>query len=152
MGTETRWLDETELRAWKNLSLMQLQLTAVLGRELSGDGLSYPDYLVLAGLSDREDGRARMHEIGHDLGWEKSRVSHHISRMEKRGLVTREKCPTDKRGWFVVMTEEGRDTIARAAPHHVDTVRRLFVDLLTRRQLETLEEIATTVLEHLPAD
>jgi DNA-binding MarR family transcriptional regulator len=66
--------------------------------------------------------------------------------------VTREKCPTDKRGWFVVMTEEGRDTIARAAPHHVDTVRRLFVDLLTRRQLETLEEIATTVLEHLPAD
>lgn len=150
MGPDTRWLTEDENRAWRNLSLMQLQLGAVLGRQLAADGLSYQDYLVLADLSDRPDGRARLNELGHQLGWEKSRVSHHINRMEKRGLVAKERCPTDKRGWFVAMTDTGRDVISEAAPGHVDTVRRNFIDLLTPAQIRSLDEIASTVLDNLP--
>jgi DNA-binding MarR family transcriptional regulator len=152
MAPRTRWLSEDERRAWRNFSLMQFQLVALLGRELGAAGLSYPDYLVLAHLSDCPDGRVRLVELGHDLGWEKSRVSHHITRMEQRGFVERVKCPTDQRGWFVAMTEQGRDAIAQAAPGHVAVVRKYFVDLLTERQLKTLDTIAQTVLEHLPDD
>lgn len=151
MGT-TRWLTDDERRAWRNFSLMQLQLFAVLGRELASDGLSYPDYLVLAGLSDRADCRARPVELGRDLGWEKSRVSHHIARMEQRGLVERLRCPTDLRGWLVSMTDAGREAIIAAAPAHVGAVRRHFIDLLTPEQLAMLDTVATTVLAHLHED
>lgn len=148
---EPRWLNEQERTAWRNLSLMHLQLNAVLGRELGSDGLSLPDYLVLADLSDRADGRARLVELGRDLGWEKSRISHHITRMAARGLVAREPCPSDQRGWFVAMTPAGRAAIAAAAPGHVAAVRRHFVDLLTPEQLATVDAVARTVLDHLPA-
>jgi DNA-binding MarR family transcriptional regulator len=148
----TRWLTDDERRAWRNFSLMQLQLFALLGRELAADGLSFSDYLVLANLSDRDEGRARPVELGRELGWEKSRVSHHLSRMERRGLVERVPCPTDQRGWFVSMTDDGRAAITAAAPDHVEIVRRHFVDLLSPEQLRALDEIATTVLDHLSED
>ena len=150
--TVVRWLDDDEREAWRNLQLMHLQLTGLLGRELSADGLSYPDYLVLAGLSDAPDGRARPSELGVTLGWEKSRLSHHVRRMEQRGLVERVACPTDHRGSFVAFTDAGRRAIEAAAPGHVEVVRRHFIDLLTPEQLATLDEIARTVLDHLPGD
>jgi DNA-binding MarR family transcriptional regulator len=145
----TRWLDDDERRAWRNFALMQLQLFATIGRELTADGMSYQDYVVLADLSDRPDNRARLVELGHDLGWEKSRVSHHITRMERRRLVERTRCATDQRGWFVTMTDDGRAAIEAAAPGHVAVVRRQFIDLLTPEQLDTLDEISRTVLDHL---
>ncbi len=148
--TRTRWLTDAERSAWRNLSLMNLQLVALLGRELAEDGLSYQDYLVLAELGDRPDGTARVTELGRRLGWETSRVSHHISRMETRGLVRRTKCPTDQRGWLVEATDDGRAAIEAAAPAHVATVRKHFVDLLTPEQLRVLDEVATTVLDNLP--
>lgn len=147
-----RWLTAAEHRAWRNFSLMQLQLFALLGRELADDGLSYQDYIVLAHLSDQKDNQLRLTELGRELGWEKSRISHHVTRMEQRGLVARMRCPTDQRGWFVVMTDEGRAASAAAAPGHVATVRRHFIDLLTPAQLETLDGIARTVLDQLPHD
>ena len=150
MSTEPRWLTKAENDAWRNLSLMQLQLGAFLSRELANDGLSYPDYLVLADLSDRPQNQARLHELGHQLGWEKSRVSHHINRMQKRGLIDKTKCPTDQRGWNVTLTDEGRAAIAKAAPAHVEAVRCYFIDLLTPEQIETLDTVARVVLDHLP--
>ena len=108
--------------------------------------MSYPDYAVLVALTDQPDGRVRLFELGCELGWEKSRLSHHIARMTKRGLVTKEKCPTDRRGSFVVVTDLGRSEIAAAAPGHLAAVRELFVDHLTAKQLEQLAEIAETVL------
>lgn len=150
---ETRWLDQDEQRAWRNLTLMQLQLVGLLSRELAAtSGLSYQDYGVLAELSDRPDHQARLHELGRELGWEKSRVSHHVSRMERRGLVARVKCPTDQRGWFVALTDDGRAAIERAAPEHVTAVRRYFVDLLSPADLAAVDRIARTVLDHLPHD
>lgn len=144
-----RWLDDDELRAWRNFSLMQLQLFGLLGRELTASGLSYQDYLVLAGLSDQPDNRSRPVELGTALGWEKSRVSHHISRMEQRGLVAKVKCPSDGRGWLIAMTDAGRAAIADAAPGHVEVVRRHFIDLLSPDEISTLDAISTRVLERL---
>jgi DNA-binding MarR family transcriptional regulator len=149
---DPRWLSDAEREAWKALSLMQLQLTARLGQALSGSGLSYQDYTVLAGLTDDPDGRMRVVEFSRQLGWEKSRVSHHVSRMIERGLVTRESCPTDKRGAFVVITAEGRRAIEAAAPGHVATVRKFFIDLLDESQVEAIQEIADTVLTNLKAN
>ncbi len=149
---ETRWLAEHELQAWRNLNLMYSQLSGLLARELAGSGLSYPDYLVLAMLSDLPDQRVRPSEMGCLLGWEKSRVSHHVARMERRGLVGRERCPTDQRGWFIAMTETGRAAIAAAAPEHVEAVRRHAMGLLTDDEIATLDRICQKILDQLPRE
>lgn len=146
----TRWLDEQELRAWKGFCLMQMQLFALLAREMT-EGLSETDYSVLAGLSDQPDRQLRLTELGQQLGWEKSRVSHHVARMEQRGLVEKLKCPTDQRGWFVRMTPTGLAAITAAAPRHVELVRAHFIDLLTPGELAALASASEKVLAHLPS-
>src|SRR5574338_281262 len=99
--TEVRWLDEHEERAWRALQFMQLRLEGELARQLAADsGLSYPDYVVLVALTDRPDGRLRLFELAAVLGWEKSRASHHVGRMVERGLVTKERCDEDRRGFY----------------------------------------------------
>lgn len=150
---EVQWLTEREERAWRALQFMQMRLEGALARQLASDsGLSYPDYVVLVALTDRPDGRMRPSELARTLGWEKSRLSHHITRMAARGLVRREKCASDGRGSFVVVTRKGRREIEAAAPGHVAAVRRLFVDRLTSRQLDAVRVAAETVLAGMDAD
>jgi DNA-binding MarR family transcriptional regulator len=145
-----RWLNEREKRAWRALQFMQMRLEAELARQLSTEsGLSYPDYIVLVALTDRDDGRMRLFELAGTLGWEKSRASHHVGRMVERGLVTKEKCDSDRRGAYVVITKRGRTEIEAAAPGHVATVRHLFVDRLSPGQLDTIAEAAEAVLAAL---
>ncbi len=147
---EVRWLTEREERAWRALQFMQMRLEGELARQLAADsGLSYPDYLVLVALTDRPDGRLRLFELAAVLGWEKSRTSHHIGRMVARGLVTKEQCPEDRRGFFVVVTSAGRTAIEAAAPGHLAAVRRLFIDRLDPEQFDTIGAIAGTVLAGL---
>jgi DNA-binding MarR family transcriptional regulator len=127
--------------------MMQMRLTGALSRQLANDSqLSYQDYLVLIGLTESEEGRLRLFELGRNLGWEKSRLSHHIARMAQRGLVTKEACDADRRGFHVVVTPAGRRAIEAAAPGHVDAVRRLFVDRLSPKQLDALASVADAVL------
>ena len=115
-------------------------------------GLSYPDYVVLVALTDRPDGRMRLFELADVLGWEKSRLSHHVARMADRGLVKKEKCDSDRRGAFVVVTKQGRKEIEAAAPGHVAAVRRLFIDRLTPAQLDTIVDAAGKALAGPDAD
>ena len=144
------WLNEREARAWKGLQRMQMGLTAELARDLAATaGLSYQDYLVLVALTDCGGGRMRLFELALHLGWEKSRLSHHVARMAERGLVTKEKCDFDRRGSFVVVTTHGRRAIEAAAPAHVRAVRELFVDRLTPRQLDAVGTAAEIVLAAL---
>lgn len=147
---EVRWLTEREERAWRALQFMQMRLEGELARQLAADaGLSYPDYLVLVALTDRPDGRMRLFELAGVLGWEKSRASHHIGRMVDRGLVKKQKCDSDRRGFYVAVTPRGRREIEAAAPGHVATVRRLFVDRLTTAQLDAIADAAHSVLAAL---
>ena len=149
---DVRWLDEREMRSWRALQSMQLRLVGELGRRLAaGSGLSYSDYLVLVVLTDSPEGRMRLFELARALGWEKSRVSHHIARMADRGLVTKEKCGADRRGAYVAVTKRGRKEIEAAAPGHVRDVRQLFVDHLTPRQLDVMGDAAEVVLAALDA-
>ncbi len=145
--TDVRWLDEREERAWRALQFMQMRLEAELARQLAnGSGLSYSDYLVLVALTDRTEARLRLFELGEVLGWEKSRLSHHVGRMADRGLVKKEKCDSDRRGAFVVLTKQGRKAIEAAAPGHVNIVRRLFIDKLTPAELDVISLAAERVL------
>jgi DNA-binding MarR family transcriptional regulator len=144
--TGTKWLNPEEQRAWRGFLDTYTRLMAVLGKELAEDsGLSTQDYAVLVALSEQPEGTMRSFELGNELAWEKSRLSHHITRMVERGLVKRQDCPTDKRGAFVGITRGGRKAIEAAAPGHVAGVRRYFIDLLTSRELETLTKIAGKV-------
>jgi DNA-binding MarR family transcriptional regulator len=147
---EPRWLDERELRAWRGYLTMHAKLTARLNRQLQSDsGLSLADFEVLVQLTDQAEGRVRVRDLARALQWEKSRLSHHLGRMQRRGLVVREECPEDARGAFVVLTPEGRHAIERAAPAHVSTVRELVFDQLTDRQVDALGAIADHVLARL---
>ena len=148
--TQVRWLTEAEERTWRALQFMQMRLEGELARQLASDSdLSYPDYVVLVALTDRPDGRMRLFELAATLGWEKSRLSHHIARMADRGLVGKEKCDADRRGSYVVVTARGRKQLHAAAPGHVATVRRVFVDRLTPAQLAAVGDAAEAVLEAL---
>ncbi len=148
--SDVRWLNEREERAWRALQFMQMRLEAELVRQLATDsGLSYPDYLVLIALTDHPDGRLRLFELGHVLGWEKSRLSHQVARMAERGLVKKEKCGSDRRGADVAVTTKGRREIRVAAPGHVAAVRRLFVDVLAPDQLDVIADAAEAVVAQL---
>ena len=145
-----RWLTEDEQRAWRGLLHMTSRLDSRLNRELQQtSGLSLADYHVLVLLSEALDGRLRVFELAEDLQWEQSRLSHHLARMQRRGLVAREECATDRRGAFVVLTDAGRDAIEKAAPGHVALVRQLVFDGLSAEQVATLESFVHRVLSRL---
>lgn len=144
------WLDDREQAAWRAFISMKTQLDARLAYDLRQDsGLSSADFAVLVGVSEAPDRRIRAHVLGAHLLWEKSRLSKQISRMEARGLVVRESCPSDARGSFVVLTPLGLETIERAAATHVDRVRAAFFDALTDEQVDQLTTIATAVTDRL---
>ena len=146
-----QWLDETEAEAWRGYLRLNAVLMATLHRELQRDsGLSVSDYDVLVILSEAPPPRRmRMHELGAQLLWEKSRLSHHITRMERRGLVRREDCEADARGAFVSITPKGLQTIEDAAPAHVANVRRHVFNHLSRMDVETLAKMTKTLLHQL---
>ena len=151
--SEPRWLNEREARAWRGYTRMQAQLAARLHRNLlRKTGLSLSDYEVLVHLSEAPEGRLRSFQLSAALQWEKSRLSHHLTRMQRRGLVSRQECETDGRGAFVVLTPTGRTAIEAAAPTHVADVRAALIDVLAPAQLDALAEISDAVLERLSAN
>jgi DNA-binding MarR family transcriptional regulator len=148
--TEPQWLDEAEDGAWRGYMRMRTLLHAQIVRDLAREsGLSGPDYDVLSNVSEAEGRRERLAALAARMAWSRSRLSHHITRMEQRGLVTREDCADDGRGAFVVLTDAGLRAIQAAAPGHVASVRRHFIDLLSREQLDALADISQTVVRRL---
>jgi DNA-binding MarR family transcriptional regulator len=146
----SQWLTDDQQWAWRGLVHMTSRLDARLNRELQrASGLSLADYDVLVLLSEAPDGRLRVFELAEDLQWEQSRLSHHLARMQRRGLVAREECTTDRRGAFVVWTDAGRDAIEKAAPAHVATVRQLVFGGLAQEQVAMLESTVNQVLSRL---
>src|SRR3712207_6070678 len=146
MTDDPPWLDERQQRLWRAWVALDTQLPAALHRQLQGDsGLSLPDFEVLVRLTEAPEGRARVTDLAYAAGWERSRLSHHIKRMEGRGLVQRQECCDDGRGAFVVLTRSGRDAIERAAPGHARTVRDLVFASLSEGQLDVVTGFAEGV-------
>ncbi|MFG2971150.1 MarR family winged helix-turn-helix transcriptional regulator [Streptomyces sp. NPDC048288] len=150
MEQTVRWLTEEEQHAWRSFVRMHERLMGRLSRLLQAESnVSPADFAVLVELTDVPDGRRRFLDLARALEWEKSRMSHHIARMVKRGLVVRDECPEDGRGAFVVITDEGRAMIEAAAPRHVEAVRELFLDNVTPSELRLLARISERVVEKL---
>ncbi|MFD7438810.1 MarR family winged helix-turn-helix transcriptional regulator [Streptomyces sp. NPDC059861] len=146
---DPEWLTEREQRAWQGFLTMREEVTRRLNRRLLLDsGLSEPEYAILATLSEDAEGHLRIFELRERLMWEKTRLTHQLSRMIKRGLVERQPCTDDPRGAYVALTAKGRENIQGAAPLHVAYVRRSFIDALSPVQLDALATISETVLKH----
>ena len=134
---------------------MQRQLFVHLHRHLQSEfGLSGSDFEILVNLSEAPGGRMRPFELSKATQWEKSRLSHHLSRMEKRGLIARE--PGGNRYPEIVLTDAGSNAIKACAPANAARVRQLFLDVLGAERLATLSEIAGDVVaaidEHRQSD
>src|ERR1700712_213215 len=128
-AVELNWLNAREDRAWGAFVHAHQRIEVHLSRRLLASGLSGADYEVLAALSALDGDRMPAHALCAALGWEKSRLSHQLRRMEKDDLIGREPNPDDARSTMVCLLPAGRATIERAAPWHVDDVRRNVVDL-----------------------
>lgn len=135
------WLTAAELHAWKSVIHGTRHLFAALDHDLKPHGLSGDDYGVLVALSEAPEQRLRMAELADVSAESRSRLSHHVGRLEARGLVERTSCPDDRRGQFAVLTDAGRTLLEQTAPHHVASVRALFLDHVSATELVTLGEV-----------
>jgi len=148
-GGQVRWLSDEEQHAWRAHVRLALLLTRQLDRELQPFGLSVNDYEILVELSEAPGHRLRMTELADATAQSRSRLSHQITRMDARGLVRRDACEGDKRGMFAVLTDKGLEAIERAAPAHVESVRRHYLDWLTPEQLDVIRSGYGPVVEQL---
>lgn len=148
-----RWLNEREAHLWRSWLRLNHELAGLLADQLlRSSGLSAADYAVLVVLSESPGGMLRARELGREILWGRSRLSHHVGRMERRGLVTRQECTEDARGAVVRMTDAGRAAIKGAAPGHVAATRRYFFDLLSDHEIDTLTAVFDRVLINLGLD
>lgn len=146
------WLTEAQQRVWRDWLDVQARLLAALNRQLQNDhDLSLQDFEVLVHLSEAPEERQRLTALAENLRWEQSRLSHHITRMAKRGLVRREPCADDARGSFACLTPTGRSRLKEAAPGHAATVRALLFDPLSSEDLAALGTVTHTILTALQA-
>jgi DNA-binding MarR family transcriptional regulator len=151
--SQLRWLDDRELHLWRSWLRLNQELRGHLADLLNREtGLSEPDYAVLVPLSESSDGTLRARDLRREILWDRSRLSHHLGRMEKRGLIAREECVADARGAMVRLTDAGRAAIEGAAPGHVEATRRYFFDLLSEKEIDVLTRVFDRVLANLDAD
>lgn len=149
-AVKPRWLNESEMRAWRGYRRMRALLDLQITRDLAADsGLSDADYDVLSNLSETPDHRLRLNQLAEHMLWSKSRLSHQLTRMQERRLVKREHAPSDGRGAIISLTPGGWSAIEAAAPLHVESVRRGFIDLLSAEQIAVLGEVAERIVKHL---
>ena len=145
--TDGTGVSETEWTAWRTFTSMRRQLDVALERQLQRDGdISAAEYSVLITLFEAEGKQLRARDIGMVLAWEKSRVSHQVSRMEKRGLVGRRECDTDARGTWITLTADGKRAVLSAMREHAATIRSYFFDVVTADELEALRSASERVL------
>jgi DNA-binding MarR family transcriptional regulator len=146
-------LDEDQRILWKAYRDLYQQLASALEAQMTRDaGLSGSEYAVLVVLSHTPDGVLRARELGVELGWDPSRLSHLVRRMEKRGFVAREECAEDGRGSMVRLTDAGRAAVDGVAPEHSEAIRRYFFNLLSSDELETLAAVFHRLLGNLALD
>ncbi len=139
---DVRWLTDEEQQAWRQWLDLGARITNALSRELQLDStISLADYEVLVNLSESPDHRQRVVALAEEIKWERSRLSHQITRMAKRGLVRREACDKDGRGAFVILEEQGLEAITAAAPGHVEAVRHMMFDGLSAEQLAAFRDV-----------
>ncbi|WP_330232593.1 MarR family winged helix-turn-helix transcriptional regulator [Nocardia sp. NBC_00508] len=141
-----RWLSDDEQETWQAYVRLRQRLDAAISAGLAEDGLSLADYELMVALSAAPGGCLRAKELATGVCWEKSRLSKHLARMDARGLVERRPAEEDARGIIVQLTPEGRTALERAAPNHVELVRRVFIEPMTAAEARALRALADKVV------
>ncbi|MGH3195717.1 MAG: MarR family winged helix-turn-helix transcriptional regulator [Streptosporangiaceae bacterium] len=144
-----RRMTSRELAIWRSLLDTTAELRRILGAQLQETGLSPADYQVLLALKEADGRRLRSSELAASIDWERSRLSHHLRRMERRGLISRSDCETDSRGAEVALTEGGAQLFRRATLPHMRAIKKYFADALTPEQFEALAGVLRALQDHL---
>jgi DNA-binding MarR family transcriptional regulator len=141
-----RWLTDSEQRAWRAFVMASQLLMEQLDRELQRDaGMSHAYYGILVALSEQPARTVRMTDLARLLRYSKTRLSEAVARLEARGWVVRQPCPTDRRSTFAVLTDDGFAALESAAPGHVEGVRRHVFDRLTPEQVTQLRDVGEAI-------
>lgn len=149
--TEPRWLSDAEQHTWRTYLLGAAELLERLDTALRPFGLSLNEYSILVCLWESPGRRLRMSELADAVHQSRSRLTHAITRMEAAGRVRRTTCGADRRGVWAELTEEGRELLERAAPEHVASVRRHFVDAGTPEDFAALGRVFNALMD-IPRD
>lgn len=146
-----RWLDADQQQVWRTYLLGSARLAERLDADLRAFGLDLGEYEILVTLSEAAERRVRMSELADAVHQSRSRLTHTVTRMERAGLVDRSSCPTDRRGVWAHLTDEGFRLLEAAAPRHVEAVRRNFVEAMTDADYAAVGRAFAAVLA-VPAD
>nr|WP_296073456.1 MarR family winged helix-turn-helix transcriptional regulator [uncultured Actinoplanes sp.] len=147
-----RRMTSRELAVWRSLVDTMEELHRLLTVQLATESkLSPGDYKVLLALTEADNRRLRSSELAAAIDWERSRLSHHLGRMEKRGLIERVECLTDNRGAEVVLTEDGAQIFRAATTPHARAIKRYFADALSPEQFDALDGILRSINDNLGA-
>ena len=149
-ATTPDWLTPAQLDTWKAFTFMLARLPTALEAQLQRDAqLSYIEYYALANLSDAPNHTMRLSELAVLTNAEISRLSHLVTRLEKRGFVRRQPDPTNGRYTNAVLTDAGHEHLVAAAPRHVAAVRELVIDALEDSELNALQGIAQRIIARI---
>ena len=148
MSYKPRWLNDNEQEMWRLLLAAFRKIDRGTDETLqAGADISSSEFAVLVSLSEADEKAMRLRDLCADLDWDRSRASHQITRMEKRGLVEKKRCARDGRGVLIALTDAGREKQVQAAPAHVESVRRLVFDHLPAEDIPVLKEFFSGVVE-----
>ncbi|HEY0717791.1 MAG TPA: MarR family transcriptional regulator [Streptosporangiaceae bacterium] len=149
-GHGPRWLTDGERDTWLRLVGVLIKLPAALDAQLQRDaGISHFEYMVLSRLSEASGGTLRMSDLAVLANGSLSRLSHVVTRLERRGWVRREPSPGDGRYTNAVLTSEGRAKVEVTAPGHVAAVRQLVLDALQPEQVQQLRDISEAIMDRV---
>lgn len=147
MTETTRWLTADEQRCWRAfLNACQTLFGQIDGQLLRDSGMPHGYYEILAHLSEAPGRALRMNQLAEAATFSKSRLSHAVTRLEEKGWVVRQSCPTDRRGQIAYLTDKGFAALAAAAPGHVNAVRRALIEAISPVQVEQLREISEAIV------
>lgn len=142
----TRWLDTDQQRIWRTWLLGVARIDQVLGEWLRPHNLDLAEYEILVVLSEADSRHMRMSDLALLVHQSRSRLTHTVSRLEAEGLVARERTCSDGRGVYATLTDKGMAKLVEAAPRHVESVRKIFVDAVTPEDFEAIGRAMSAVL------
>ncbi len=146
-GSTDLWLTDDQQNVWRAFLAASVVIDDALDAALRPFDLDLGEYEILVKLSEAEDRRLRMSDLADRVRQSRSRLTHTVSRMERKGLINREACPDDRRGVIAVLTRRGFALLEEAAPTHVRSVRDAFVDRVEARDFAALGRAMRAVLE-----
>lgn len=139
-----------ELRIWRDYIETAETLRSRLGSRLQSESaISWSDYQVMLALWEADGKSLRSAELAERIGWERSRLSHHLGRMEKRGLIERTRCPRSANGVDVTLTKQGITAFRASSIPHLEAVRELFIGALSPDELAQVGHVTQSIRRHL---